>query len=123
MTNMDTSASDEPTYENLASELRRGLAVLAVLNLCETMQYGYSLKQRLSEAGLDVSEGTLYPLLRRLEAQSLLESRWEVVKDQRPRRYYLLSASGRAARVRLNEEWKSLVGTLARLETAKEQAS
>jgi PadR family transcriptional regulator PadR len=86
---------DVQMHENLASELRRGLAVLAVLSLCAELQYGYSLKQRLAEAGLEVSEGTLYPLLRRLETQGLLESRWEVVDDQRPRRYYLLSAPGK----------------------------
>lgn len=118
---MSNNLVDVQTYENLASELRRGLAVLAVLSLCEQLQYGYSLKQRLGEAGLDVSEGTLYPLLRRLEAQGLLESRWEVVDDQRPRRYYLLSASGKATLAKLMDEWKSLVVSLERLGIEKEQ--
>lgn len=110
-------------HENLASELRRGLAVLAVLGLCAELQYGYSLKQRLAEVGLDVSEGTLYPLLRRLETQGLLESRWEVVDDQRPRRYYLLSATGKIALTQLTDEWKSLVVALERLGIGKEATS
>lgn len=114
---------DAQTYENLASELRRGLVVLMVLSQCEELQYGYSLKQRLGEAGLEVSEGTLYPLLRRLEAQGLLESRWEVVDDQRPRRYYLLSAVGKATLGQLVDEWKSLVATLARMGIGKEAES
>ena len=114
---------DAQTYENLASELRRGLVVLMVLSQCEELQYGYSLKQRLGEAGLEVSEGTLYPLLRRLEAQGLLESRWEVVDDQRPRRYYLLSVVGKATLGQLVDEWKSLVATLARLGIGKEAES
>lgn len=114
---------DAQTYENLASELRRGLVVLMVLSQCEELQYGYSLKQRLGEAGLEVSEGTLYPLLRRLESQGLLESRWEVVDDQRPRRYYLLSAVGKAMLGQLANEWKSLVATLERLGIGKEAES
>ena len=117
---MNNNDVDVQMHENLASELRRGLAVLAVLGLCETLQYGYSLKQRLAEAGLEVSEGTLYPLLRRLETQGLLESRWEVVDDQRPRRYYLLNAAGKAALAQLTAEWKNLVDTLERLGIGKE---
>ncbi len=116
----NTSVVDPQAYENLASELRRGLVVLMVLSQCEELQYGYSLKQRLGEAGLEVSEGTLYPLLRRLESQGLLESRWEVVDDQRPRRYYLLSAVGRAMLGQLVDEWKNLVATLERLGIGKE---
>lgn len=120
---MDTQnipAIDAQNYENLASELRRGLVVLMVLSQCEELQYGYSLKQRLGEAGLEVSEGTLYPLLRRLESQGLLESRWEVVDQQRPRRYYLLSTMGRAMLGQLVDEWKNLVTTLERLGIGKE---
>jgi DNA-binding PadR family transcriptional regulator len=118
---MSNTTVDVQTYENLASELRRGLAVLAVLSLCEQLQYGYSLKQRLAESGLDVSEGTLYPLLRRLETQGLLESRWEVVDDQRPRRYYLLNAAGKATLAKLMDEWKNLVASLERLGIEQEQ--
>ena len=114
---------DAQTYENLASELRRGLVVLMVLSQCAELQYGYSLKQRLGEAGLEVSEGTLYPLLRRLESQGLLESRWEVVDDQRPRRYCLLSAVGKAMLGQLANEWESLVATLERLGIGKEAES
>lgn len=117
---MNNSTVDASTYENLTSELRRGLSLLAVLSLCEELQYGYSLKQRLGEAGLEVSEGTLYPLLRRMEGQGLLESRWEVVGDQRPRRYYQLSAAGRETLAQLLDEWKKLVASLERLGIAKE---
>ncbi len=54
--------------EKLRLELRRGVLVLAVLAQLETARYGYSLIQRLAERGLDIEEGTLYPLLRRLGA-------------------------------------------------------
>ena len=72
-----------------------GVLALAVLSQCDEPQYGYSLKQRLAELGLDINEGTLYPLLRRLEGQGLLHSEWRVVDETRPRRYYVLDEPGR----------------------------
>jgi DNA-binding PadR family transcriptional regulator len=99
-------------HENLASELRRGVLVLAVLAQCREMVYGYSLKQQLSAAGLEINEGTLYPLLRRLEGQGLLQSEWLLTED-RPRRYYTLSAVGTEVLARLEKEWQELVGVVA----------
>ncbi len=107
--------SDDTSYsasENLASELRRGVLVLAVLAQCRSVQYGYSLKQQLSAAGLDINEGTLYPLLRRLEGQGLLRSEWLVTED-RPRRYYTLSTGGAEVLEKLVKEWQELVSVVA----------
>ena len=59
-------------------ELRRGVLVLAVLSRLRSPQYGYSLRQALAEGGMPIEEGTLYPLLRRLESQGLLASEWNV---------------------------------------------
>ncbi len=109
MTSDDTSYSP---HENLASELRRGVLVLAVLAQCRSVQYGYSLKQQLSAAGLEINEGTLYPLLRRLEGQGLLRSEWLVTED-RPRRYYTLSAGGAEVLEKLVKEWQELVSVVA----------
>ena len=64
--------------ENLTQELRRGVLILAILRVLETELYGYALREQLAEQGLEVPEGTLYPLLRRLETQGLLKSRWQV---------------------------------------------
>jgi DNA-binding PadR family transcriptional regulator len=116
MMNEDTSYS---AYDNLASELRRGVLVLAVLAQCDEVQYGYSLKQQLSAAGLDINEGTLYPLLRRLEGQGLLASEWLVTED-RPRRYYKLSPAGAEVLQKLIREWQDLVGVVARVLPEKE---
>ena len=117
---------DGATYSNhegLASELRRGVLVLAVLAQCREVQYGYSLKQQLSAAGLEINEGTLYPLLRRLEGQGLLASEWQVTED-RPRRYYRLSLTGAAVLDRLALEWHELVNVVQRvLPAAGAQAS
>lgn len=107
--------------ENLASELRRGVLVLAVLAQLHTAQYGYSLKQRLAEAGLDIPEGTLYPLLRRLEGQGLLLSEWQVTDDTRPRRYYRLNEQGEAVLRQLHAEWAKLAQAIDRLLVEKEK--
>lgn len=94
--------------DNLRLELRRGVVVLAVLSQMDTARYGYSLIQRLAERGLDVEEGTLYPLLRRLEKQGLLESEWDT-SESRPRKYYTISASGREVLAALMVEWDETV--------------
>jgi Transcriptional regulator PadR-like family len=57
-------------------ELRRGSLVLAVLAGLRKEQCGYTLRKTLEEQGMAIDEGTLYPLLRRLEAQGLLNSEW-----------------------------------------------
>ncbi len=93
--------------DNIILELRRGVIVLAVLNLLQQEQYGYSILKMLAEQGLEVDQGTLYPLLRRLEAQGLLESKWRV-EEARPRRYYIISAEGRGILPRVKEEWQKI---------------
>jgi len=97
--------------QNLMQELRRGTLVIGVLSQLHEPEYGYSLVQKLNDCGMTIDQGTLYPLLRRLEKQSLLESNWEV-EDPRPRRYYQLSDSGREALEALKTEWNELVKTM-----------
>ena len=104
----------DPLLEKLALELRRGVITLAVLSQLEDEQYGYSLIQLLSEKGLQVEQGTLYPLLRRLEDQGLLESDWRV-EESRPRRYYRISPQGRELTPALQAEWHALVQAMERM--------
>lgn len=99
---------------NLTLELRRGVLVLAVLSQLKTPQYGYDLMKLLNEKGLQIDQGTLYPLLRRLEKQSLLDSEWRM-EEARPRRYYVISADGQKAQNQLVEEWKKINQTLENL--------
>jgi PadR family transcriptional regulator PadR len=96
------------SIENLILEMRRGVIVLAVLSQCNHEQYGYSLMKSLAEKGLEIDQGTLYPLLRRLETQGLLSSSWRL-EDARPRRYYLISAEGQEMLPKLVKEWESMV--------------
>jgi DNA-binding PadR family transcriptional regulator len=100
--------------ENVTLELRRGVIVLAVLSQLAGEQYGYSLLKSLSDLGLEVDQGTLYPLLRRLESQGLLESVWKL-EEARPRRYYVISAQGKKLLPRLKEEWNSIVAVMKKM--------
>ncbi len=100
--------------ENVLLELRRGVIVLAVLSQLQDEQYGYSLMKRLSDKGLEIDQGTLYPLLRRLEAQGLLQSNWRV-EAERPRRYYVTSAEGLRAMRQLKEEWAGIVSMMKKM--------
>lgn len=112
---MATNDEKETMYEKLLLELRRGVLMLAVLSQLKGEQYGYSLKQSLDELGMEINEGTLYPLLRRLESQGLLESDWQVVDDTRPRRYYKMSQEGETVFANLVQEWQALVAVMNQL--------
>mgnify|MGYP000687026959 CR=1 FL=1 len=102
------------TLQNLVSELKRGTLVLSVLSQLKEPQYGYSLVQRLGERGLTIEQSTLYPLLRRLEKQELLQSDWSL-EENRPRRYYKLSKEGNQVLEQMHREWDDLVRVLDRL--------
>ena len=98
-------------YQKLTQELRRGILVLAALSQLKEEKYGYALISSLAEKGLDIEQGTLYPLLRRLEEQGLLNSEWNV-EGSRPRRYYVLSQEGRNILQDLAEDWRQLTGVM-----------
>ncbi len=104
----------EQSKEKHDLELRRGVLVLAVLSQLRTPQYGYSLRQALASAGMPIEEGTLYPLLRRLESLGLLASEWRI-EDGPPRRYYTLSPEGIRHYQSLSTSWSELVKTVNRL--------
>lgn len=101
-------AHHEEILENLIQELRRGSLVLFVLSQMSQKQYGYSLLQNLTDKGMSIEPGTLYPLMRRLEKQGLLDSQWDVDAG-RPRKYYLLSTDGVVVLEKMKEEWQQLV--------------
>jgi DNA-binding PadR family transcriptional regulator len=94
-------------HAKLTQELRRGILVLATLSQLKEAKYGYALINNLAERGLDIEQGTLYPLLRRLESQGLLQSEWNV-EGSRPRRYYIISPDGSSLLELLSAEWRDL---------------
>ena len=94
-------------FDNLRLELRRGCLSVAALAALRTEQYGYTLRKILAEYGLAVDEGTLYPLLRRLERQGLLISEWRE-EGKRNKRFYRLSDNGAQMLNQLLAEWRTL---------------
>ncbi len=101
-------------FENLRLELRRGCLIVAVLAQLKTERYGYTLRKALADDGLAIDEGTLYPLLRRLESQGLLVSEWRE-EDKRNKRFYKLSPAGERILRQLLDEWHNLNGSLTRI--------
>lgn len=93
--------------ENLSQELRRGVLPLAVLSMLGENKYGYALINDLEECGIKIDQGTLYPMLRRLEEKGLLQSSW-ILEGARPRRYYQTSEDGREVLALLSTEFRSL---------------
>ena len=106
--------SESDLYEGLRMELRRGSLTLGVLVRLREERYGYSLRQALAEDGLEMEESTLYPLLRRLEAQGLLVSEWRE-EDRRKKRFYRLSPEGEAMLIRLLKEWRAISASLEKI--------
>ena len=95
------------TLDKIGAELRRGIVQIAALSLLRERMHGYQLVKVLAEAGIETEEGTLYPLLRRLENQGLLTSQWDT-GGARPRKYYLLAPEGEAALPLLEENWRQI---------------
>jgi PadR family transcriptional regulator PadR len=104
---------DDP-YEALRLELRRGVLVLAVLSQLQAERYGYTLRKALADAGVEIDEGALYPMLRRLETQGLLTSEWRE-EDKRKKRFYRLSPQGQDVLARLTVEWRAMGDALSQL--------
>jgi PadR family transcriptional regulator, regulatory protein PadR len=104
----------DDVFENLRLELRRGCLTVAVLAQLKVEHYGYTLRKALADLGLAIDEGTLYPLLRRLETQGLLVSEWRE-EDKRNKRFYKLSPTGRQILKQLLAEWQHLNQSIDRI--------
>ena len=100
-------SESEEIVNKLRLELRRGALPLAILAQLREEHYGYSLRREIGNQGLDVEEGTLYPLIRRLEKQGLLQSEWRQ-DDKRKKRYYIISPLGEEVLTILVAEWRTL---------------
>ena len=110
---------DETTAGHI-QELRRGTVVLACLVRLRQPDYGYALLESLNALGIIVDANTLYPLLRRLEKQGLLESEWNT-EEARPRKFYRTSPTGEALADVLTIDWRRIDGALAGLTTGDDR--
>ncbi len=103
----------------LRKDLVAASAVPLVLSLLEEGEsYGYTIIRRvrdLSAGQIEWTDGMLYPVLHRLEAQGLIRSRWHVSEAGRKRKYYALSAAGKRALAEQKAQWQVVHATLATL--------
>ncbi len=111
---MSNSNGSPDMFENLRGELRRGCLIVAVLAHLRVERYGYTLRKALADDGLEIDEGTLYPLLRRLESQGLLVSEWRE-EEKRNKRFYRLSRDGEEILKRLLAEWQGINASLRKI--------
>ncbi|MCX6569954.1 MAG: PadR family transcriptional regulator [Candidatus Aminicenantes bacterium] len=96
----------DPDIGSMETEMNRGFLQILVLALLEKDMYGYSMVKHIEGLGYRIEENTLYPLLRRLEKNGWIASRWDLTED-RPRKFYAITAEGRALRGSLLEVWKN----------------
>jgi PadR family transcriptional regulator len=100
-------------------ELKRGSLELVVLHLLSAGEaYGYEIVSKLTartNGALEITDGTLYPVLYRLERGGLVAVRWETPNRGVPRKYYHLTAEGRVALRALRKEWTTFASAMADL--------
>lgn len=102
--------SAEFNVDNWATQLRKGLLELCILNIVAQEEvYGYDLVKRLTELpGLGIAEGSIYPLLSRMRKSGLLDARLEESPTGPARKYYALTEEGRKCWRTMNTHWDSL---------------
>lgn len=114
MTNKDTS-SDEYA-EQLATQLRKGFLAYCVLKTCSHKpKYTSDIITTLRDAELVVVEGTIYPLLSRLQKDGLLSHEWQESEQGPPRKYYLTTEFGNEVLTKVATRIDSLNSTLKKL--------
>jgi PadR family transcriptional regulator PadR len=108
--------------ERRITQLRKGILELAVISvLIHERHYGYSLVRALSERGsISLKEGTVYPILARLERDGVLRSEWVESEQGPPRKYYDITASGRELFAELSKEFDMLISLVQRKWVAPE---
>jgi DNA-binding PadR family transcriptional regulator len=114
MASSNTSADQE--FQRWSTEIKRGavsLAIMAVLH--DQPAYGYEIVKRLESKAqfLQLEQGTVYPLLRRLEKRDLLEATWNYEDPQKPKKYYAATDQGKIALQKMITAWKSLSNEMA----------
>lgn len=116
---MEAETERDNGRKGIERELKRGSLELIVLHLLSLGEaYGYEITTKLTDrtnGALDVTDGTLYPVLYRLERAGLVDVRWETPKRGVPRKYYRLTESGHEELARLAHEWTSFADAMTKL--------
>ena len=119
MTNMPQDANRPEAGRSIERELKRGSLELIVLHLLAPGEaYGYEIVSKLTadtNGALEVTDGTLYPVLYRLERGGFVAIRWETPERGVPRKYYRLTEAGQHELARLTHEWTSFAKAMSKL--------
>ena len=101
--------------ENKTTQLRKGILELAILGcLSRGRHYGYSLVKTIAgDSDIDLTEGTIYPILGRLAKEGLVRSEWVESSQGPPRKYYTLTPKGEEAYRVLDGEFRKLAAIVA----------
>lgn len=106
--------------EKYESQMKKGVLDMLVLSLLRSeAKYGYQIIQEMKEKSDEtflLKDGTLYPILYRLEDDGLVVSRWSgAVEKQAPRKYYEITEAGRKALDEIEAIWKRISNGIARM--------
>lgn len=121
MDNKDKGNADNYA-EQLATQLRKGMLSYCVLLVCEKSVYTSDIIRHMREADLSVVEGTIYPLLARLQKDGLLKHEWQESEQGPPRKYYSITEFGHDVREKLSQQINALNQTIAKLETGQRKS-
>lgn len=105
---------EEDLIRKWESQVRKGaLDFLILLFLSKKEYYGYELIKVVKETTrLEISEGTIYPLLNRLKKEALITSRWLEMDSGLPRKYYQITEKGVLALKEMNRSWRQFTASL-----------
>ena len=96
-------------------QLKKGVLELCVLSLLDSSdRYGYELVAEISKC-IEISEGTIYPLLRRLKNEGYVETYLAESNEGPPRKYYKLTDKGEQTRIEFLGEWRDLVSGMEKI--------
>mgnify|MGYP000483238260 FL=1 len=99
--------------KNTITQMRRGILEFCIVSLLADQEvYTAELIQGLRNANLIVTDGTLYPLLNRLQKSELLQYRWEESESGPPRKYYSLTDKGHEFLSHLDSAWQDITGSV-----------
>lgn len=104
----------EDVLERYETEVKRGMMQVAIMCLLDHERYGYDIIKSLKDDGLSIEEGTLYPILRRLEDDKILASHWET-GGSRPRKYYAITEYGKDLREKLLDALRSMTAAVEKI--------
>lgn len=117
--NSNSNSSPAGERRSVERELKRGSLELIVLHLLSSGEaYGYEIATKLSDrtgGALEITDGTLYPVLYRLERGGFVTVRWETPQRGVPRKYYRLTPAGKDELERLIREWTTFADAMTRL--------